>query len=74
MKLTLRCLTQSEAFGDEESESEEEEVVGPGQKVAGAVSSWQRKKRAPWATPRPPRAEMFLCENLLRNLPLRVNA
>ena len=58
----LTDTMKSDAFDAAASEEEESEEVDEhdGKKVAGAVNSWQRKKRAAWATPRPPRTEMYL--------------
>ena len=49
-----------DAAASEEEDEESEEVDEHDGKVAGAVNSWQRTKRAAWATPRPPRTEMYL--------------
>ena len=57
---TMKSDAFDAAASEEEDEESEEVDEHDGKKVAGAVNSWQRKKRAAWATPRPPRTEMYL--------------
>merc|ERR1712224_554325 len=53
---------KSDAFEDDPSSSDEEHGDENDNKegAANALSSWQRKNRVAWATPRPPRTEMYL--------------